>query len=100
MPSAILSVRLTVDNLTWVPVTVPLSNDSTAYQWAVIANPSAVNLKRRTDSSDSTTERLIRPGHEWVMRFEPNLHWRFRNDPIICYLQAAAGTFDAVVDFY
>ncbi len=100
MPSAILSVRLTVDNLTWVPVTVPLNDAATAYQWAVIANPSSQNLKRRTDSSDSTTERLIRPGYEWVIHVEPNLFLRFRDEPIICYLQAASGTFDAVVDFY
>lgn len=89
-------LRITLDTVTWTPVTPP--SDCTQCS---IENPGAAVIKARTSSGDSATERdiPINGGSLVISAATGSFATAFKAGEAICYLQAASGTGPAVADF-
>lgn len=95
MPSFSIQ-RVTLDTVTWTPITAPFN----CTQCSIENGDPTNNIKIRTSSGDSATERVLTPSAQQVISAATGSFatpWTV-ND-VICYVQAAAGTGPAIVDF-
>jgi len=96
MSSVIFTIRrLTIDAVTWTPVVTPFPCRRIAIEQGDGVN----DLKIRSDAADANTEKTIAAGTLQPLTSE------FLGDTVggpgetVCYLQAAAGTGPAVLEF-
>lgn len=88
--------RVTLDTLSWTPITVPFN----CTQCSIENGDPTNNIKIRTSSGDSTTERTLTPrALQIISAATGSLHTAFTVGDVICYAQAVAGTGPAIVDF-
>ena len=94
MPTPLEIKVLTVDPVSWTPVSIPFDCTS-----LVIKNANGSNsLKIRTNSSDSTTEDSLAAGAEQAIAL-PFHRYRFKAGSQPVFLQSSAGTGPAVLKF-
>ena len=94
MPAPFEIRCLTVDPVTWTPVTIPF--DCTAI---MVKNRDSVNsLKMRTTAGDPVTEETLGPGASQSVAI-PFHRYRFPAGSTPLFLQATAGTGPAVLMF-
>jgi hypothetical protein len=94
MPAPFEILILTLDPVSWTPVTVPFDCNSLS-----IRNRDRSNAIRiRTNPNDSATEDLLGPGMEQSLSF-PFHRYRYLAGSQPVFLQATAGTGPAVAKF-
>lgn len=89
-------LRVTLDTLTWTPI-VALFNCT---QCSIENGDGTNNIKIRTSSGDSATERVLTPrASQIISAATGSFATAFTVGDVICYAQAAAGTGPAIVDY-
>src|SRR6266853_1109460 len=94
MPAPLEIRTLTIDPVSWTPVTVPFDCSNIAVKNGDTAN--AVRL--RTNSSDPATQDLLGPAMEQAMAI-PFHRYRFPAGSQPLWLQAVAGTGPVILKF-
>ena len=94
MPAPFEIQVLTIDPVSWTPVTVPFDCSNLAVKNRDAANTMLI----RTNPGDAATEDRIGPGMEQSLAIPFHRH-RFAAGSQPVWLQAAAGTGPAVVKF-
>ena len=94
MPAPFQIIVLTIDPVSWTPVTVPFDCTNLS-----VKNRDPVNVIRiRTNVNDPASEDLLGPGMEQALAI-PFHRYRFSQNSQPLFLQADAGTGPAVVKF-
>ena len=94
MPAPFEIRILTIDPVSWTPVTVPFDCSNLAVKNRDTANA----VRMRTNASDATTEDLLNGGTEQSLAI-PFHRYRFPAGSQPVWLQATAGTGPVVVKF-
>ena len=94
MPAPFEIRVLTIDPVSWTPITVPFDCSNLS-----VKNRDAVNAVRmRTTASDANTEDLLAPGAEQSLS-NPHHRYRYLAGTQPLFVQATAGTGPVVVKF-
>jgi hypothetical protein len=94
MPAPFEILVLTIDPVSWTPVTVPFDCTNLSVKNRDQVNP----LRIRTNPNDPTTEDLLGAGMEQSLAI-PFHRYRFSQGSQPVFLQATTGTGPAVVKF-
>ena len=94
MPSPFEIQLLTIDPVSWTPVTVAFDCNNLAVKNADLVNA----VKMRTDSGSAATEDTLGPGAEQSLAI-PFHRYRFAAGSQPLWLRATAGTGPVVVKF-
>ena len=94
MPTPFEIQQLTIDPVSWTPVTAPFDCNG-----LLVKNTDSVNpVKMRTDSSNAATEDTLGPGAEQSVAMSMH-RYRFPAGSQPLWLRATAGTGPVVVKF-
>ena len=94
MPAPLEIRVMSIDPVTWTPVTVPFDCVSLA-----VKNRDGVNaIRMRTNPGDAATEDMVGPGSEQSLAI-PFHRYRFAAGAQPLWLQATAGTGPVVIKF-
>lgn len=95
--------KYSLDAVAWTPITAPFDCNS-----ITLRNQSAtIDVKLRTDQSDSDTEDTLPPGNQEVIQADLGPRYlqhggfqaRYATGAVICYAQAASSTADLLATF-